>query len=78
MLRQEYMRLTGSGATPSWVKPGAVGLMWAGLGLIYIGFDFPGSRKVGRVLQDAIEQPKRTTQMLSLGAGALMLMAAKK
>jgi|TARA_Y100000004_G_scaffold45661_1_gene50119 hypothetical protein len=52
--------------------------MWAGIGLLYVGLDFPGARKAGRVLQDAIEQPKKTTQMLSIGAGSLMLLAAKK
>ena len=78
MLRHGTSGRTGSGSTPAWVKPGYVGLMWAGIGLLYVGLDFPGARKAGRVLQDAIEQPKKTTQMLSIGAGSLMLLAAKK
>jgi len=78
MLRDKYMRAGGTGSAGLWVKSGSGLIMFAGLGLIYAGLGFPGSKKAIRGISDAINQPRRTAEVASLGVGTILVLTAAK
>lgn len=78
MLRDKYLRTSGTGATGLWVKNGSTLLMWGGLGLIYAGLRFPGGKKAIKSISNIINQPKRTAEVASLAVGTMFVLSAKK
>tara|TARA_B110000211_G_C13765724_1_gene415263 strand:+ start:417 stop:653 length:237 start_codon:yes stop_codon:yes gene_type:complete len=78
MLQDKFLRTSGTGAPGLWVKNGSALLMWGGLGLIYAGLGFPGSKKAIATISSAINQPKRTAEVASLAVGTVFVLSAKK